>query len=229
MVVTARAPATLCAEVVAAAPRHGGHPPGRMLMACVTLAFLVIFAPFAARQANAAFLVQIDVEAPLISGTQPAGIFTFSAIADFDPFTTNDSSAARRSFLQINMTVGGQSFVVPKPRFFYTSGESLAGEGNAGFMQIGGAPNLTSLAVNENDFTLGLGGFFDSGEQQLLQPGISSGVVGLDGGQNRSILLEGATVSASIVPLPAALPLFATGLAGFGWLVRRRRRAADER
>jgi hypothetical protein len=37
--------------------------------------------------------------------------------------------------------------------------------------------------------------------------------------------LDDASVTA--VPLPAALPLFASGLVGLGWLSRRRRKRAD--
>jgi hypothetical protein len=47
----------------------------------------------------------------------------------------------------------------------------------------------------------------DAGYSILTSPGIGNSLV-------------------AAVPLPAALPLFATGLAGLGWLARRRRKQA---
>jgi hypothetical protein len=40
------------------------------------------------------------------------------------------------------------------------------------------------------------------------------------------VQLNAVPVTVTNTPLPAALPLFATGLAGLGWLARRRKKQA---
>ena len=48
---------------------------------------------------------------------------------------------------------------------------------------------------------------------------------GINSGRTSFTFLGLDDVSVTPVPLPAALPLFASGLAGLGWLARRRKRA----
>ena len=74
------------------------------------------------------------------------------------------------------------------------------------------------------DFAFGVGGLL---EVSLTNEVFNTGLFGLKPGERK-----GATVQANFtlikeptaVPLPGALPLFAGGLAGLGWLGRRRKR-----
>ena len=86
--------------------------------------------------------------------------------------------------------------------------------------------------INSNDDIIGVG--INSGQQFLYSGGITT-FLNYDGGPNyftASTSLGGINDSDQIVgretghefPLPAALPLFATGLGALGLLARRRKR-----
>jgi hypothetical protein len=81
-------------------------------------------------------------------------------------------------------------------------------------------PNFTTLAAISSSLDGGV--LWGTFSVDFVRIGL--GLEGPDG-QPYNYFVDDLTInSAAATPLPAALPLFATGLAGLGWLARRRRK-----
>lgn len=152
----------------------------------------------------------------------------------------------------LNNDNGGDGFVVPIPGGFDLFGsDSAASGGNVGpnnttYLDVAGA-NVV-LGFNWSYHTDDFIPFFDSAGyvvnnifHQLTNdngPNDQSGlaILVIAAGQNFGLYVQSvdqqfgrgdiAVTAATVAPVPAALSLFATGLAGLGWLARRQRKQA---
>ena len=82
----------------------------------------------------------------------------------------------------------------------------------------GGGAQITGLISGIGSFKVSIA---SDGESRPFDP--------FNFGFDTSDQIEFTQATTSVVPLPAALPLFASGLAGLGWLSRRRKRGNTEK
>jgi hypothetical protein len=93
----------------------------------------------------------------------------------------------------------------------------------AGTLTLSSDPNLSKDFINTIDITIGINGwaYGPAADVWYSQDGYGHTLTG-----SGTVLIEEIGVRGLTTPVPASLPLFATGLAGLGWLARRRRKQA---
>jgi len=164
-------------------------------MCCVGLATASLTFVVPAQAATLSFV---------ISGVDNA---TFSL--DSNPLPTGlvdvGHGAINPYFANVNGTFGGSPIVFPFLTFYTVAdfGGLSAGQ-QPGDVGTNGDPGINFFDL------LGVLVFSGPGSAPVFSPGVF--VVGDD------------TLTVTATPLPAALPLFATGLGALGWIARRRKR-----
>ena len=165
-------------------------------------------------------------------GPTRAGTFTFSAPSNFDSSTNtlNFGSLAIGSTLEVVVTATGAltpggappGDYVLAPAWSFPGGSNLlapfsyVAEGNPVPPSTNGCFTSNLTCNIDYFFTPISTGLFTTTQEVFFQTSF--------GGFGETITLEGTGVAAT--PIPAALPLFATGLGGLGLLGWRRKRKA---
>ncbi|GJL92231.1 VPLPA-CTERM sorting domain-containing protein [Hyphococcus sp.] len=136
--------------------------------------------------------------------------YVFEFLADVDLMSGQDILGATLSFAGTGLDITGDAsslvtFVLDSGDFLDIFDDSLAGEQNSESAMLS---SLTSLAVMAQLSALG------------FEPGALASI------SSFRFELQLSAGNVSDVPLPAALPLFALGMAGFGFASKRRRQMA---
>jgi hypothetical protein len=177
-------------------------------------AALVALATLQAAAANALTYAINTTSSPCTGCTASLSGGVYTVNLGTGTYTVSGTATGVASFNETTFTVGGASGISAANPLIETFNQA----GNT--VTISYTSSAISLSALPAVLTLSLDGFFKingAGTYNVSADSFTISPVGL-----AAVFIQSGNSGVTVIPIPAGLPLFATGLVGLGFLARRR-------